>query len=108
VTAGRVVCHVALGPLLWGGWFVALYALQGLLCARQVEEGGVRLTLMALSTCAVLASSVLAGLCRRRACDAALVPELRFTAALAGGLHGVSAVTMLVIAAPLFWVAPCT
>jgi len=33
---------------------------------------------------------------------------LRFTAALAGGLHAVSAVTMLVIAAPLFGVAPCT
>ncbi|MBV5285604.1 MAG: hypothetical protein JZU45_05940 [Methyloversatilis discipulorum] len=105
---GRAAYQVALGPLLWGGWFVALYALHGLLCEYPIEEGAVRLTLLALSACAVLVSAVLAGLCRRRARDAALAPEWRFTAALAGGLHGVAAVSMLVIAAPLFGVAPCT
>lgn len=106
--AGRVAYQVALGPLLWGGWFVALYALHGLLCEHQVDEGDVRLSLFGLTASAVLASAVLAALCRRHARDAALVPALRFTAALAGGLHAVSAVTMLVIAAPLFGVAPCT
>jgi hypothetical protein len=106
--AGRAAYQVALGPLLWGGWFVTLYALHGLLCEHQVEEGGVRLGLFGLTASAVLASAVLAALCRRRAHDVALVPELRFTAALAGGLHAVAAVTMLVIAAPLLRVAPCT
>ncbi|WP_341928623.1 hypothetical protein [Methyloversatilis discipulorum] len=105
--AGRAAYQVALAPLLWGGWFVALYALHGLLCAGRMEEGGVRLTLVGLTACAVLASAALAALCGRRARDAALVPALRFTAALAGGLHAVSAVTMLVIAAPLFGVTPC-
>ncbi len=104
---GRAAYQVALGPLLWGGWFVALYALHGLLCERQVEEGGVRLTLLGLTACAILASAALAALCHRRARDAALAPALRFTAGLAGGLHGVAAVTMLVIAAPLFGVTPC-
>ncbi|QDH71124.1 hypothetical protein [Marilutibacter alkalisoli] len=99
---------IAAPMLPWALHFVAIYSLQGLVCARGWNQVGGVVGMLALTVLAWGATAWLGALGRRALAAAADDPgATRFAARLVVWLSLLSAVAILFTALPVVLLAPC-